>query len=56
MQLNLYETFVKEVCRNCKNKSICDEELNIKIDGSIKCESYQKDSEGEDANDNRRSD
>ena len=38
---NLYEEYVKNVCKNCKNKENCSEELRIKIDNSIKCDKYE---------------
>lgn len=38
----IYETYVREICSNCKNKKQCQEELRIKIDGSIKCGCYER--------------
>lgn len=38
----IYNTFQKEICRNCKNYEHCQEELVIKIDNSIKCEKYER--------------
>ena len=38
---NMYETFASIVCKNCKNKENCNEELRRKIDNSIKCERYE---------------
>lgn len=38
----IYETYVKKVCSICKNKKVCNEELKVKLDRSIKCERYEK--------------
>ncbi len=38
---NVYETFVKMVCINCKNKQSCNEELRMRIDNTIKCSKYE---------------
>lgn len=40
--MTIYETYVKEVCSNCKNKTNCKEELRVRIDNTIKCEKYEK--------------
>lgn len=39
----IYETYEKEICSNCKNRDICKEELRIRLDNTIKCDSYIKD-------------
>ena len=38
---SIFERYTKEVCSICKNKD-CDEELRIRIDGSLKCEGYER--------------
>lgn len=38
----IYETYSKRVCTNCKNKKECQEELRQRIDGSIKCDNYER--------------
>ena len=38
----IYETYIRTICSKCKNKKQCQEELRIKIDGSIKCDKYEK--------------
>ena len=40
-QEKIFETFTRKVCNNCKNKKVCQEELRIKIDNSIKCDKYE---------------
>lgn len=37
----IYETYVRQICSNCKNREQCQEELRIKVDGTIKCNSYE---------------
>lgn len=37
----IYETYSRTVCNICKNKEQCQEELRIKIDGSIKCDNFE---------------
>lgn len=37
----IYETYSRTVCKICKNKEQCQEELRIKIDGTIKCDKYE---------------
>ena len=39
----IYETYTRTLCSNCKNKNICKEELRIRLDNTIKCDSYIKD-------------
>lgn len=38
----IYETYARTVCRNCKNRERCQEELIIKIDNTIKCDYYEQ--------------
>lgn len=40
----IFETFTRTVCANCKNKE-CKEELRRRIDGSIKCDEYERNKE-----------
>ena len=42
---NIFKQFNKEICSNCDNKE-CQEELRIKIDGSIKCDKYLRKPKG----------
>ena len=44
---NIYETYVRTVCANCKNKKECQEELRQRIDGTIKCDNYVRESKNE---------
>lgn len=39
----MFKSFIEKICKNCKNKKECQEELRIKMDGSIKCNKYEKD-------------
>ena len=39
---NIYETYTRTVCANCKNRKECQEELRKRIDGSIKCDKYER--------------
>lgn len=39
---NIYETYVRTVCANCKNKKECQEELRKRIDNTIKCNKYER--------------
>ena len=38
---NLFRAYVKEICSNCKNGKTCQEELRIRVDGSIWCTEYE---------------
>lgn len=42
MQETVYQTYVKTVCKKCKHKEQCNEELRIKIDNTIKCDNYER--------------
>nr|DAZ47479.1 MAG TPA: hypothetical protein [Caudoviricetes sp.] len=44
---NIYETYARTVCANCKNKKECQEELRRRIDGSIKCDKYERGNKNE---------
>lgn len=39
---NIYQTYVRTICSNCKNSKQCQEELRVKIDGSLKCDYYER--------------
>lgn len=39
---NIYETYARTVCANCKNKKECQEELRRRIDNTIKCNKYER--------------
>lgn len=38
----IYKTYAKEICKNCKNKKDCQEELKRKLDNTIRCERYER--------------
>lgn len=42
MPKEIFETYSKEICSQCKNKEECQEELRIRLDYSIKCDRYKK--------------
>ncbi len=44
---NIYETYTRTVCANCKNRKECQEELRRRIDGSIKCDKYERENKNE---------
>lgn len=39
---NIYETYARIICANCKNKKECQEELRKRIDNTIKCNKYER--------------
>ena len=39
MKENIFESFNKKICANCKNKDC--PELRVRLDGSIKCNKYE---------------
>ena len=39
---NIYQTYAREICSKCKNKQQCEEEIRVRIDKTIKCDSYEK--------------
>ena len=41
MKENIFKVFNKKICKNCKSKN-CPEELRIKLDGSLKCDEYER--------------
>lgn len=47
MKESIYETYVRIVCVNCKNKEKCSEELRRKLDNTIKCENYERKNKNE---------
>lgn len=44
---NIFEIYAKEICANCKNRKECQEELRKRIDGSIKCDHYERENKNE---------
>ncbi len=42
---NIFKKFSKEICTNCINRKECQEELRIKLDGSVKCDRYEREKE-----------
>lgn len=42
MTKDLFKTYSKEICSNCRDKENCQEELRIRLDNSIKCDGYKK--------------
>ena len=40
--MTIYEKYSKEICSNCKNRKECKEELRQRLNGSIKCNNYEK--------------
>lgn len=44
---NIYETYARTVCANGKNKKECQEELRKRIDNTIKCNKYERESKNE---------
>lgn len=41
----IFETYARTMCKNCKNKKECKEELRKRIDNTIKCEVYEKEND-----------
>ena len=39
---NIFQKYVKVICSKCKNRQLCQEELRIRIDNTIKCENYKE--------------
>lgn len=42
MQETVYQTYVKTVCKKCKHKGQCNEELRKRLDNTIKCDKYER--------------
>ena len=40
MKENIFESFNKKICKNCKNKDC--PELRVRLDGSLKCDEYER--------------
>ena len=40
--MNIFRAYVKWICRHCKNRYICKEELHKKIDNSMRCDVYER--------------
>lgn len=38
----IYETYSRTICRNCENKESCQEELHKRLDNTIKCDCYER--------------
>lgn len=38
----IYETYIRQICSNCKNKENCKEKLQRKRDNTMKCEIYER--------------
>lgn len=39
---SIYETYAREICKRCKNKQKCEEEIRLKINNTIRCDNYEK--------------
>lgn len=39
----IYETYIRTICSNCKNRDNCKEELRKRLDNTVKCWEYIKD-------------
>ncbi len=39
----IYETYIRTICSNCKNRHNCKEELRKRLDNTVKCWEYIKD-------------
>ena len=44
---NIYETYARIICANCKNKKECQEELRRRMDNTIKCDKYERENKNE---------
>ena len=44
---NAYESFIEEICINCKDKEKKDCEIRRKIDGTLYCEPYERENRPE---------
>ena len=44
---NIYETYARIICANCKNRKECQEELRKRIDNTIKCDKYKRGNKNE---------
>lgn len=44
---SIYESYLKEICTNCKNKKDCQKELIRLIDNTIKCKKYEREKQHE---------
>lgn len=43
----IYETYIRQICNNCKNKKLDLCEIRNDIEGTLKCSYYIKDKETE---------
>ena len=41
MKENIFKTFNKKICKNCKSEN-CPEELRVRLDGSLKCDECER--------------
>lgn len=39
---NILEQYSKEICKQCKNKIKCKEELHVRLDNCVKCDCYER--------------
>ena len=39
---NIFETFIREICSNCKKDKYCQEELRRRLDNTVKCYEYER--------------
>lgn len=44
---NIYETYARIICANCDNRKECQEELRRRMDNTIKCDKYERESKNE---------
>ena len=42
MDREKFKSYSEKICSNCINKKECQEELRIRLDGSIKCDEYKR--------------
>ena len=40
----IYATYIRQICKNCKNKTTNLCEIRKKMDNTIKCENYERES------------
>ena len=43
---NIFKDFNSKICSNCSSRNKCQEELRVRLDGSIKCEKYERKPKG----------
>ena len=42
MKETIYQKYVRTVCKKCKHKEQCNEELRKRLDNTIKCDKYER--------------